>query len=199
MQWELDFLHFLNDFLVNDFLSGFLGIFTILGDMGAIWIILGIVLTISKKYRKAGMLCILSVLLVSGLFNDLILKQIVARPRPYAVDPSLTFPLNFFLPEGSSLLGFGELPGKNSFASGHTCSSFAAATAIFIYSRKLGIASFVVAILVAFSRLYFQVHYPTDVIAGLVIGVVLTIGLYYLLKLIVKLYLKRKNKASLNN
>ena len=196
MSWELDFLHFLNDYFVNDFASAFFGLFTILGDMGIIWIVTGIMLMIDKKYRKAGILCVLSVLLVSGLTNDLIIKPLVARPRPYALDPTLTYPLNFFLEDDTSLLGIGELPGANSFASGHTCSSFAAATAIFIFNKKFGVLAYVVASLIAFSRLYFQVHYPTDVIAGLLLGVLGTIALYYLGKLIINLYNKKIRKTS---
>lgn len=79
------------------------------------------------------------------------------RPRPFVTHPNLTALLD---------------PGDEwSFPSAHTLSAFAAATALFFYHRKSGVLAYVLAFLIGFSRLYACVHYPTDVLAGLVIGV----------------------------
>ena len=64
-----------------------------------------------------------------------------------------------------------RVPKDYSFPSGHTQASFAAATALFTGNKKAGICAYVLAALIAFSRLYLYVHFPTDVLAGVVIGI----------------------------
>ena len=86
----------------------------------------------------------------------------VGRIRPYDYDPTLVSILK-------------RLPSDLSFPSGHTLASFEAATAIFIRNKKWGVPALVLAVLIALSRLYVTVHYPTDVIAGLLLGVLFAI------------------------
>lgn len=83
-------------------------------------------------------------------------EALVARTRPY------------------DLLGYEILVrrlGDYSFPSGHTSASFAAATAIYAIDRRWGAAAYVLAALIGFSRLYLGVHFPTDVLAGAVVGI----------------------------
>lgn len=142
-------------------------IITRLGDAGIIWILLGLVLFISKKYRKIGF-TVLVALIVMVVCNDGILKNLIARTRPHDMTldwwtASYTFP-NLVPMEDSF-----------SFPSGHASSSFAAAFALLWYNRKYGIPALVFAFIMAFSRIYVGVHYCTDIIAGFVVGLIYAI------------------------
>lgn len=131
-----------------------------IGNAGLIWILLGVILTIIPKTRKLGLLALVS-LLGCFLFNNILLKNLVARPRPYTQLPDLSLLVPY--------------PKDYSFPSGHTCSSFAVAGSL-LHSGKtwnaLRIPAFVLAILISFSRLYVGAHYPSDVIVGAIIGLV---------------------------
>lgn len=91
------------------------------------------------------------------LIGNVTLKPLIARPRPYSYFPDMTLLV-------APLADF-------SFPSGHTFASFAAATALFLHHKKVGIAAYILAVIIAFSRLYFYVHFPTDVAAGMILGI----------------------------
>ncbi len=153
---ELRFLDFLQT-IHTPLLDKILAFITSLGNAGIIWIVLAVVLLILPKTRKAGII-VAAALLVDLILCNLILKNLVARVRPYDVNTAISIlikkPLDF------------------SFPSGHTAASFAAMTALFLAKmKKAWIASLILAVLIAFSRLYFYVHYPTDVLGGIVVGV----------------------------
>lgn len=95
-------------------------------------------------------------------------ENVIARPRPCAVDPGVTLKIPF--------------PSEYSFPSGHTSNGFAGAVTIFSYYRKAGILSLLVAAIIAFSRLYFFVHYPTDILGGIVLGTLDALLAVYLVK-----------------
>lgn len=135
-------------------------IITLLGDAGIFWIAVSVLFMITKKYRKTGigmMLALMMGLLVCNIW----LKPTVARMRPY------DFQMQYFLKEIPLLAG-----GMHdfSFPSGHTIASFEAAVVILLNNKKLGIAAMILACLIAFSRLYLYVHYPTDVICSVILG-----------------------------
>ncbi len=157
MDWEFAFLDSL-DIFRSCAADAFFGFITHLGDKGAVWIALGILLCFFKKTRKAGV-CVLVALLFGAFVGNLALKPIFARQRPFDVKDGIYILIN--------------APKDFSFPSGHTLSSFSASTAVFLHSKKYGALCYALAFLIAFSRLYFYVHYPTDVIAGLVLGLVL--------------------------
>ncbi len=128
-----------------------------LGNFSSVWILLAVILIVMKKTRKAGFAVLFAVLLDSLLCN-LILKNIFTRPRPCDVNTAV----RLLIPRP---LGY-------SFPSGHTSSSFAAVTALLLSGRRrLWKAALVVAVLVAFSRMYLYVHYPTDVLGGVLCGI----------------------------
>ena len=130
--------------------------FSLIGNAGAVWIVLAIALLCFRKTRRAGA-AMLVALLIGLLVGNVWLKEWIMRPRPFVTHPELTALLD---------------PGDQwSFPSGHTLSSFAAATALCFFHRKFGALAYVLAALIAFSRLYASVHYPTDVLAGLLIGI----------------------------
>lgn len=153
---ELRFLDFLQT-IHTPLLDKILAFITSLGNAGIIWIVLAVVLLILPKTRKTGII-VAAALLMDLVLCNLILKNLVARVRPYDVNTAIAIlikkPLDF------------------SFPSGHTAASFAAMTALFLAKmKKAWIAALVLAVLIAFSRLYFYVHYPTDVLGGAVVGI----------------------------
>ncbi len=133
---------------------------THLGDTAFIWIAMAAVFFAFKRTRTTGIL-VLTALLGSLLINNLILKNLIARVRPYEAVEGLTLLI--------------ERQPDWSFPSGHSASSFAAAAVIWLNHRRIGWTALVLAAMIAFSRLYVGVHYPTDVICGAVSG--LLIGL----------------------
>ena len=154
----------------NEILDALMVGITTLGNGGAAFIAIGLALLFTKKYRKAG-LAVLVALLVMLLCNDLFLKEFFARPRPFNL-----FETN---PEKYTFWGKGYIypeliskPTSFSFPSGHTASAFAAAIALLWHNRKFGIPTTIFAALMGFSRIYVEVHYCTDILAGVVSGTI---------------------------
>ena len=126
------------------------------------WIAIAVLLLFVKNYRKVGLM-VGGSLLGSLVFNNMIIKNIVARPRPYRMMEELMI----LIPE----------PGEYSFPSGHTSSSFAAGVVLYLMlPKKYGIPAMVLAFLIGISRLYVGVHYPTDVLGGMVMGTLLAVA-----------------------
>lgn len=153
---ELQFLYWLQE-LHNPIPDRIMIFITSLGNGGIFWICLGVILAFIPKTRKCGISMLLAMALTFVLGN-LILKNVVARPRPFTVATDVVLKI--------------PRPGEYSFPSGHTMNSFAAATTIFLYYRKAGIGALILASLIAFSRMYLFVHYPTDILAGMLLGIV---------------------------
>ena len=158
--WALDFniLFWIQDFIRNDVLDVIIPIYTSLGEDGIIWIVLGLVLLIPKKYRKTGIM-VLAALLVMLVVNNLILKNLIARPRP-----CWTYP---------EMVQLVHNPSSYSFPSGHTCASFAAVSAWWKFLHRgwtKGVCAGMAACM-GLSRLYVGVHYPSDVLAGALVGI----------------------------
>ena len=144
---------------------------TALGNGGIFWIILTVVLLLFKDTRRAGVTMAIA-LLIDLIICNLTLKPLIARIRPYDINTSVSLIIS--------------PPTDYSFPSGHTASSFAAALSLFFYNRKYGAAAIALACVIALSRLYLYVHYPTDVLAGAAIGVLCAYAAFYLSKLMYK-------------
>ncbi len=149
-------LLWIQEHLRAEFFTPFWKIITCLGDGGWFWILVTLILLCSKKWRPAGAAAALS-LLIGFLVTNLLLKNLIARPRPYdaisAIVPLIARPSDF------------------SFPSGHSTASFACAlVCVRMLPKRYGIPAVCLAVLIAFSRLYLAVHYPLDVLAGFVIG-----------------------------
>lgn len=151
---ELQILHAIQG-IHQEWLTEILRFFTTIGESGLVWIVIAIVLTCIPKTRKCGLTMIIA-MAITYLVGNLFLKNVIARPRPCAVDTGVTLKIPF--------------PSEYSFPSGHTSNGFAGAVTIFSYYRKAGILSLLMAAVIAFSRLYFFVHYPTDILGGMVLG-----------------------------
>ena len=154
----LDFtlLNGIQEHLRAAFLDGPMRTVTLLGENGILSIVLALVLLAIPKTRKAGA-ALAAALVLQLLVVNLGLKPLVARPRPYVQNPAM-LPLVEPLPDYS-------------FPSGHTSCLFLTAVVLGRRFPKGRGAFFAVAALVGFSRLYLYVHFPTDVLAGAVIGV----------------------------
>lgn len=161
---ELSFLYFLQT-LHNPVLDWIMIFFTNLGEYGAIWILTAIALLCFRKYRRYGILMLLS-MLVTFLIGEIGLKNLIMRERPLIADPTV-----------QQLI---PLPSGSSFPSGHTASSFTAAWILWKANRKLGAAGLTLAACIMCSRLYLFVHYPTDVLGGAVLGIACAQCIYLL-------------------
>ena len=157
-QLDGEILLLIQRYLRTDMLTPFMKSVTFLGNGGWFWILCAVVLLAIPKTRKTGYAAVLS-LIFGVIVTNLLLKNIVARPRPFA--------------EIEALIPLIAKPTDFSFPSGHTTASFAVALVMLrMLPKKIGIPAVVLAALVAFSRLYLGVHYPTDVLVGFVVALV---------------------------
>ena len=177
LKLDVGFLLFLQDSVRNPILNSIMIFITSLGNGGMLWIAATVLLMIPKKTRKVGLMSAIA-LLGSLIINNNLIKNLVQRPRPFRTFPEL----QIIIPT----------PSEFSFPSGHTSSSFAAAAVFYRHlPKKLGVPSVVLAGLIGFSRLYVGVHYPTDVLAGVIMGILLS----YMAEFLVDFIGKKLKKA----
>lgn len=157
--FELSILDFISVNLTNPVLDFLMPIISAVCNHGEIWIVCSVILMCFSKTRKAGV-SVAVALILGFLIGNMTIKPLVARIRPYE------------LTQVSLLI---SQPKDYSFPSGHTLASFESAFAIFFNNRKLGIVALIVASVIAFSRLYLYVHFPTDIIAGVILGFVIAV------------------------
>lgn len=159
--FDLPILDWIAAHLACPALDFLMPLITMLGDAGLFWIATAVVLLLIPKYRRVGLG--MGIALILGLVVcNLTLKPLLARMRPY------DYQLAYF---GKQIQLLVETPHDYSFPSGHTIASFEGATALLCSSKKAGIPAMILAALIAFSRLYLYVHYPTDVLFALVLGI----------------------------
>lgn len=160
MEIESAILLWIQNNLRCGLLTPVMRVITTLGNGGAFWIVLTLLLLVFKRTRRMGVYCAASMLLTLLVVN-LCIKPLAARTRPYE------------LIEGLQILV--SRPHDYSFPSGHSANSLTCAWTIFrLAPKKYGVPALVLAVLIALSRLYVGVHYPTDVLAGAAIGVLLS-------------------------
>jgi len=154
-------LLYIKDNMHGDIMDKVMVMSTYLGNGGIIWIIIAALLILNKKYRKIGFMA-LGALILSAILGEEILKHLFKRLRPSAVNHLIATPLSY------------------SFPSGHAASSFAAAGILSKYIKEYALEFLSLASLIAFSRLYLYVHYPTDVLAGIILGLLCSGIIIYL-------------------
>ncbi len=169
--FDYSILNYINEHFHNAFFDGFFSIITHLADAGWFWIALAALLLCFKKTRKTG--CVMGAALLMGvIFGNGILKPLIHRVRPYdnaAWSPAVTRATLLISP-----------PSDYSFPSGHTLASFEGAFGLFLCNKKWGAPALVLAVLIAFSRLYFYIHYPTDVIGGMILGIGFAVASFFI-------------------
>ena len=149
-----------------DILTPFMKFSSYLVNLGIVWIAVCILLILNKKTRMIGIAAVTS-LAVCICFNNVFIKHLIARARPFD--------------SYSDLIPLIEKPHDYSFASGHTTASFATVGILARFaSRPLAVLLIIFSALVAFSRLYLGVHYPTDVLCGMLIGILGSLIVYYI-------------------
>ena len=166
-------LLFIKNNMHSDIMDGAMVTITSLGNGGAIWIIIAVLLMINKKYRKISFI-VLGALILCTILGEEILKYVIQRIRPCVDIPVI----NMLIAK----------PLSYSFPSGHSASSFAAAGVLSKYFKKYTLVFFTLASLIAFSRLYLYVHYPTDVLAGIILGLICSKASIYIFNKINKNY-----------
>lgn len=154
---ELNILDFIQNNMTSPLMNSIMMFFTTLGNVGIIWIITGATLLCFKKYRYWGAM-ILVALIFTFVIDEVVLKNLIDRPRPFVVNTDITL----LIPE----------PSGSSFPSGHAATSFACAYVIFKCNKKMGIIALSVAAVIAFSRIYLYVHYPSDILVGAILGLI---------------------------
>ncbi|MDO4271987.1 MAG: phosphatase PAP2 family protein [Candidatus Saccharibacteria bacterium] len=153
---DLQILDFIQKYMKNDVLDIIMPLITRLGDIGIVWILLTIILLCNRKTRTVGYVCALS-LIIDLLCVDIIIKPLVARSRPFTINTGVALLI--------------DAPHDYSFPSGHTAASFAVVSSLYFSKNKLWKPFLILACLIAFSRLYLYVHFPSDVFAGLLLGI----------------------------
>lgn len=129
-----------------------------LGNAGIIWIVLAALMLLIPKTRRSGLILALA-LIADLILCNVILKNLIARTRPYDVNTAV----NLLIAK----------PVDYSFPSGHTAASFASVTALYLAGeKKLWKLALIPAVLIAFTRMYLYVHYPTDILGGIDVGIV---------------------------
>ena len=202
MGWEADLLLYIQNNIRSDLLNPFMTLLTHTGDYGILVIVLAVVLVLIPRTRRIGVIAGIS-LAIEALLTNLLIKNIVARTRPYD--------------EIDGLVNMIERQKDFSFPSGHTGSAFAVMGAILFIAilglpiaakngdlsrSKMSTAYKIVAVLaiiyaaaLAFSRLYVGVHYPTDVLGGIILGLATSIIAYFIYRFVIrKLALRKANK-----
>lgn len=176
--FDTEILLWIQENLRSDVFTPFWKMLTFLGNVGWFWIVLGMVLVCFKQTRIVGISVLLS-LMFSFAVTNVVLKNLVARTRPFdavsTIIPLITRPKDY------------------SFPSGHTSAAFAAAFICYMMlPRRYGGAALLLAVLVACSRLYLGVHYPSDVLGGIVIALA---GSVLVKNLVEQFQKKAANKA----
>ena len=201
MGWEADLLLYIQNNIRSDLLNPFMTLLTHTGDYGALMIALAVVLVLIPRTRRIGVIAGIS-LAIEALLTNLLIKNIVARTRPYD--------------EIDGLVNLIERQKDFSFPSGHTGSAFAVMGAILFIAilglpiaakngdlsrSKMSTAYKIVAVLaiiyaaaLAFSRLYVGVHYPTDVLGGIILGLATSIIAYFVYRFVIRKLALRKAK-----
>ena len=131
-------------------------VISMLGNGGALWIVTAVVLLFFRKTRRAGA-AMLVALLIGLLVGNVLIKEWVMRPRPFVTHADLTALLD---------------PGISGLSPRRIrCPALRQRTALWFFHRKSSILAYLAASLIAFSRLYASVHYPTDILAGVLLGI----------------------------
>ena len=159
LSFDLPVLDWIQANLQSAFMDKFMPFITVFGDAGIFWMICSALLMIFPKTRKTG-LGMAFAMVIGLVVCNMTLKPLVARIRPYDLQAELGVAIQLLCGPQHDF----------SFPSGHTIASFEAAVVLLKNSKKMGIPAMILAVLISFSRMYLYVHYPTDVLASIILG-----------------------------
>ncbi len=159
-QIDIQIMMWIQEHMQSEFMDSFMKFITWIGDWMLLWAILFVIYFIFKKKDRNAKILALS-LCISFLVNQVILKNMVRRPRPFI--------------ENAQLPSLIKEPTSYSFPSSHSATSFAVASALSLTNKSLRFISYLLASLIAFSRVYLNVHHPSDVVVGALVGILSTI------------------------
>lgn len=154
--FELNILDWLQSSIRTSAGDVLMPVITAFADKGIGWILLTFAFLLLSQTRRIGVTLLLSIC-IEVLLCNILLKPLVARQRPFILNPAFQLLI--------------AAPQDYSFPSGHAAVSFACASVLWIYRSRWRFPGAVLAFIIAFSRLYLYVHFPTDVLAGAMIGV----------------------------
>lgn len=166
-QIDFSILDFIQENLRSEFMDKFMVFLSLIGEGGIVWFAIALPMLFFKKSRVCGVVMILS-MGITLLLGEFFLKNLIGRVRPCNINTEIEMLVH--------------RPSSFSFPSGHTSSSFASATTIFQCNKKYGAIALVLAFLIGFSRLYNYVHFPTDVLAGMLFGILVSVFTYYIIR-----------------
>ena len=155
-EFDFSILRFIQEHMRCVFLDFLMPIITLFGEYGIWWISVALLFMIIRSRRKCGATMAVG-LIMCGVIGNILLKNIVGRDRPCWIDKSVGLLIN--------------VPHDYSFPSGHTMLCFTSAVILAFYDKKLGIPALILSAAVGFSRMYLYVHFPPDVLAGMLIGI----------------------------
>ena len=159
VSFDLPILDWIQANMQSGFMDKFMPFITVFGDAGIFWMICSALLMIFPKTRKTG-LGMAFAMVIGLVVCNMTLKPLVARIRPYDLQAELGVTIQLLCGPQHDF----------SFPSGHTIASFEAAVVLLKNSKKMGIPAMILAVLISFSRMYLYVHYPTDVLASIILG-----------------------------
>lgn len=161
-QTDLSILLWIQANLRNSIVTPFLQFISFLGNGGLFFIVLNIILLFLVRHRKLAV-SLAFAQIIQAITVNLIVKKLIARPRPYSIESTL-------IPLVTQLKDY-------SFPSGHTATAVCMTVVCYLTDyKKAGHISLVFSILMAFSRMYVGVHYPTDIIGGILTGILCAIA-----------------------
>lgn len=172
--FDLPVLEWIQANLTSPAMDKAMPIITLFGEAGIFWIALSLLFIFLPKTRRTGWGMAIA-LAMGVVICNIIMKPMIGRIRPY------DYQMQYFGKEISLLI---KAQHDFSFPSGHTIASFEACTVLMLYKKRLGIPATLLAIAIAFSRLYLYVHYPTDVLVSVVLGTLFGVIGFYAAKLI---------------
>lgn len=157
---------------------------TFIGEKGIVFFALALLLVMFRKTRRTGV-CLFGAVCCGALIGNIILKDLVARPRPLTTEAY------------SAWWSFVGSPAEDgfSFPSGHVTAAMAGVTALCLSCRrKTMLLGYIYVLLMAFSRCYLMAHYPSDVMAAVLIGGISAVIAFFIAKWIFIMLEKHREK-----